>query len=118
MPCTFKGNTFLIVKYQMWISFFFLNSEPIHFFAESDKLINSHLRERENSLYDILHNQNPSVSPGHIDPQENDVIEHPKQSFPPVPGAGYIPPASIIEQSAPQILGFQHERDAPRVECK
>lgn len=87
-------------------------------FLESERYVNSHLRERESNHFDTFHNLNPGLAAGHAESHENDLIEHPKEPFPPAPGAGYIPPANIIEQSAPQILGFQHEREAPRVECK
>ncbi|GFT19398.1 ZP domain-containing protein [Trichonephila clavipes] len=49
------------------------------------------------------------------DPHENELIEQPKPLYPPAPGAGYIPP--VVEHSAPlAALGFQHEREVPRVE--
>ncbi|KAF8793842.1 hypothetical protein HNY73_001880 [Argiope bruennichi] len=45
-------------------------------------------RERE-----LQPNDNHIPIAGHVDPNENELIEQPKQLYPPVPGAGYIPPA-------------------------
>ncbi|CAL1282701.1 unnamed protein product [Larinioides sclopetarius] len=79
---------------------------------DSDR-IGSSEQQRERELQP---NDNHIPISGHVDPNENELIEQPKQLYPPAPGAGYIPPANVVEQSAPVVLGFQHERDVPRVE--
>ncbi|XP_015922364.1 cuticlin-5-like [Parasteatoda tepidariorum] len=72
------------------------------------------LREREGSAFIPKGSRIPTSN--HVDSNENELIEQPKPVYPPIPGAGYIPPATANDQSAPVILGFQHERDVPRVE--
>ncbi|GFS75347.1 ZP domain-containing protein [Nephila pilipes] len=66
-------------------------------------------QQRERELFHPQGNHLPSP-----DLHENELIEQPKPQYPPVPGVGYIPPA--VEHTAPLSLGFQHEREVPRVE--
>ncbi|KFM62132.1 hypothetical protein X975_11343, partial [Stegodyphus mimosarum] len=78
---------------------------------------NEHQRERETNPLKPGDAYYPASVESHAaDPNENELVETPKQPFPPIPGAGYVPPATVIEQSAPVVLGFQHEREVPRVE--
>ncbi|KAG8191746.1 hypothetical protein JTE90_008809 [Oedothorax gibbosus] len=80
------------------------------------------LRDKQLTSTELLHDSELYIGSSsekqreREDPSDNDLIEHPKQLYPPVSGAGYVPPAAVLEQSAPVVLGFQHERDVPRVE--
>ncbi|XP_054706685.1 uncharacterized protein LOC129216495 [Uloborus diversus] len=85
---------------------------------------NYHVVRGSNHRADKKFNSNeqlrvPLYKPGDIpgvDPVENEVIEHPKQPFPPVPGAGYIPPSAALEQDGPAPLTLRNDREEPRVE--